>query len=374
VRVLVLADDLLPGGIARHIADVANALVHTDITIFVSATPGKFLSRLDKEVPFLPLGLLTEDSFEKNLFGLLPSYFRLARLIKRERIEIIHSHKRYAHLLGTLLAKQFHIPHITSYHSDIVGKKWFTYFGDYTICCSNAVRELVVNQYGCKQENAKTIYYGIRPFRTHTEAEKEITLKNIGISDNKIIISSVGQFIPVKDKKSLILAVSELRKIRNISNLIFVLLGYGDQKQYLQNLVQDLNLRENIVFLDGLFDVESLFNVSEFMMLNSIREGFGIVLLEAASLGKVHIGTNVGGIPEFIENGKTGILVEKENPAQLAGAIHSFLEDPEKLKLMGREAKRKYETMFGFDHMIIQIVDVYRSIYLENYKQGVKIR
>src|ERR1035437_5018552 len=363
MNILLLIDDLLPGGIARHITDLANALLQTDIKIFVSATPGKFLSKFNKDVSFYPINLLKEDSFEKNYFGIFSSYYRLVKLIKEEHIEIIHSHKRYSHLIGMLLAKQYKIPHITSYHSDIVGKKYLTFFGDYTLCCSNAVRNLLINHYGCKNENSRTIYYGIPPFRTITGIEKKETLKKLDVTENKLIISSVGQFIPVKDKESLLYSIFELRKIRDISNLLFVLLGYGEQKKYLENLITHLKLRENIVFVDGLFNVESLMNISEFMILTSINEGFGIVLLEAASIGKMHIGTNIGGITEFIENNKTGLLIESKNPKQLAKSIAYLIDNPQEYIRMGTNAKIKYENEFAFSVMLNKIIKVYRSIY-----------
>ena len=68
MKVLLLIDDLLPGGIARHIADLANALLRTDVKIYVSATPGKFLSKFDKDVSFYPISLLKEFSSYYRLF------------------------------------------------------------------------------------------------------------------------------------------------------------------------------------------------------------------------------------------------------------------------------------------------------------------
>jgi glycosyltransferase involved in cell wall biosynthesis len=287
-------------------------------------------------------------------------------LIKEEHIEIIHSHKRYSHLLGKLLAKQFKIPHITSYHSDIVGKNYLTVFGDQTICCSNAVKNLLIKKYGCKDDKSQTIYIGISPFRTLTDSEKKKTLKKIGIEENKLIISSVSQFIPAKDKETLLYSINELRKIRDISNLVFVLLGYGKQKKYLENLVTNLKIKENVIFVDGIFDVESLMNISEFMILTSINEGFGIVLLEAASIGKIHIGTNVGGIPEFINDNETGLLIEPKNPKQLAKSIAFLLDNPLELLRMGSSAKMKYENEFTFEPMLNKIIKVYQSIYANN--------
>jgi glycosyltransferase involved in cell wall biosynthesis len=366
MNVLLLIDDLLPGGIARHIADLANALLHTDIKIYVSATPGKFLSKFHKDVLFYPINLLKEDSFEKNYFGIFSSYYRLVKLIKEERIEIIHSHKRYAHFIGKLLSKTYGIPHITSYHIAPEGKKIFTVFGDFSICCADAVKKKAINEFGCKPERVMTIHYGIEPFEIYCNNKKTTTLDKFDISPRKKIISSVGQFIPVKDKESLIIAVKMLKEEKDISDYVFILLGYGPQKDYLVKLVKEYELEQAIIFVDGLFSVEALFNISEFMILSSLLEGFPIVHLEAASLGKMHISTNVGGNSEFIENNNTGILIEPKNPKQLAKSIAYLIDNPHEYIRMGTNAKMKYENEFTFSLMLNKIIKVYQSTHSNN--------
>ena len=128
IKVLLLADDLLPGGVSRHIVDIANYSFSTDINIFVAAAQSRYTEKLDLQVPFTPLSLLKKDSFDKNISGIFPSMYRLSQLIRKENIDIIHSHKRYTHFLGKMLSKYYDIPHITSYHSMPIGKKIFSVF------------------------------------------------------------------------------------------------------------------------------------------------------------------------------------------------------------------------------------------------------
>lgn len=363
MKVLLLVDDLLPGGVARHIVDIANNSISTDIKIFVAATPGKYIIKLNPKIHFTPLALRRFDSFEKKFLGIIPSVYKLSRLIQREKIDIIHSHKRYSHLIGKLLSKHYNIPHITSYHIVPEGKKIFTVFGDFSICCADAVKKQAINKFGCIPERVKTIYYGIKSFETYSDTKKKSTLDILGISSQKRIISSVGQFIPIKDRETLILAVEMLKNERNISDLVFVLLGYGPQKDYLISLTKKLGLENSIKIIDGMSSVEALFNISEFMILSSQLEGFPIVHLEAASLGKMHISTNVGGSSEFIENYETGLLVEPKDPVQLAKSIAYLIDNPDESIRMGKNAKLKYEADFTLDVMMTKLIEVYRFIY-----------
>ena len=361
MKVLLITDDMLPGGISRHVTDLANGLHQKGISVAVAATDGKFKARLNSNIRFENLFLLKVDSFDKNYFGILPSVLHIRSLLKSEKFDIIHSHKRFTHFLVKKLNKNN--IHITSYHSVFENKKAFTTFGDYTICCSESVRQQMVSQYGCNPKKSKTIYNGIDPFKLHNDQQKRKTYDQLGLSPNKKIIASVGQYIPSKDRVTLIKAVNELRKHYDISKIQVVLQGYGKQEKELKNLTNSLKLNEAITFVDCMFDVEALFNISEFMILNPVHsEGFGIVMLEAASIGKMHIGTRVGGIPEFIEDGVIGKLIDPENPEQLAEAISYLLNNPGEYQRMGMNAKKKYDNEFGLDKMVNEIIGVYHSL------------
>ncbi len=362
MRVLLLTDDLLTGGIAKHLCDLVQYNTRSDITYFVAATPGDYLSRFPGYTHFIPLTFLKENSFKKNITGIIPSYYHLSDIVRREKIDLIHSHKRYSHLIGKLLSHQHDIPHITSYHTDIEGMRLFTLFGDYTTCCSHAVRDLLLKKYACSEETSRTIHYGINPFTVRSEAKNVETLQQLRIMPGKRIISSVGQFIHVKDRETLIRAIAIVKKKINTSELLFILLGYGVQLSKLKAMVKELQISDSVMFVDGNSDVEGVMNVSEFMVLNSLREGFGIVLLESASIGKIHIGTRVGGIPEFIEHGETGLLVEPGNPYQLADAIHFLLLNSAKRIEMEAKAKIKYEKLFGLGRMLKEIYMLYDKV------------
>ena len=363
MKVLLITDDLLPGGVSRHITDLSNELHLKGIDVTVAATKGQYRSRLNDEIHFVPLFLTKGKSSKKNITGLFSSYIRLRELFRINQFDIIHSHKRYSSYFVEKFLNKGRTIHITSYHSIFNNKIAFSTFGDYTICCSDAVRQQLINNYSCSEEMSKTIYNGIDPLLIQNENQKKNTYRLLSIPVHKKVISSVGQFIPSKDRETLILSINELRKQYDVSQLAVVLQGYGGEEVGLKNLVKKLQLTEVITFVDGMFDVEALFNISEFMILNPINsEGFGIVMLEAASIGKMHIGTKVGGIPEFIEDGVTGKLIDPGDPEQLAYAIFDLLNNPNEYQRMGLNAKMKYEKEFTLDKMVNEIIAVYHSL------------
>ena len=109
----------------------------------------------------------------------------------------------------------------------------------------------------------------------------------------------------------------------------------------LEELVRNEAIQNNVMFLQGTYNVEALFNVADFMVLSSKQEGLPYVLMEAASIGKPHIATDVGGVSEFIIHGETGMLVPPSDPEKLADAIKDLLNNPETVERLGKKATRK---------------------------------
>ena len=362
MNILLLTDELFPGGVARHVVDLANGLKSKEISVSVAATDGTYRQSLHPDIPFVPLTLLEANSFRKNLSGIFPSYFKLCKLVNTTRFDIIHSHKRLSHFLGSLIPKRT-AKHITSYHNVFPGKDILSVFGDYTVCCSNAVAAMVTTRYKKSPSRTSTVYNGMLPLKLHDDIRRRETYEELHIPVSKKIISSVGQFIPSKDRETLIRAVKILHDENKIANVVFVLLGFGYLQSQLEQLVRSLNLEQHVKFAESLFSIEALVNISEFMILNPKHsEGFGIVLLEGASVSKIHIGTSIGGIPEFIEQNQTGLLVSPENPSELAQAISFLLDNPAECVRMGQNAKMKFERYFQLEKMLSNMIEVYRKV------------
>ncbi len=115
--------------------------------------------------------------------------------------------------------------------------------------------------------------------------------------------------------------------------------------------------------LDSSTNVVDIFNAAEFCVISSVREGGTLyVNLEAASLEKPHIATSVGGIPEFVIDHKTGLLVPPESPEKLAKAIAFLLNNPNEVKRLGHHALLQYKEHHGYDRFIDETERVYRDV------------
>ncbi len=359
MNVLLLTDDMNAGGVARHVVDLANGLAERGIKTIVAATDGPFRVRLHKQIPFVNLSLFIPNSGRKSLFGFLSAYRVLKNTIRRENVVLIHSHKRYTDALGRVLARRMSLPHISTCHNTFASFRYASFFGDFTIACSKAMEGMLIKDFGKNPKAIKQIYNGILPFREYDKNEKVQVLKDLHISNTKRIIASVGQLIASKDRATLIRAIGILKKRNAINNILFAILGEGEQKMKLEELVFKEEIENHVMFLHGMSNVEALLNVAEFMVLSSVREGLPYVLMEAASICKLHIATDVGGVSEFIINDETGLLVPPSDAEKLANAIQGLLDKPETTKRLGRNAREKFLHQFSYDRFIDQTLEVY---------------
>lgn len=364
--VLLLTDELSPGGVARHVVDLANGLEERGIKPIVAASDGPFRLRLRKQIMFVNLPLFMRDGGRKRFLGFLSSYAILAPIIRREKVILIHSHKRYTDILGRVLARRMSLPHISTCHNIFRSLKPFSIFGNRTIACSKLVEEMLIRDFRKDPKDVTQIYSGISPFREFSGDEKSRVLKELSIPRGKSIIASVGQLIESKDRATLIRAIGILKKKHAIDNVLFAILGDGDQRAMLENLARNEDVQNHVIFLHSLFNVEALFNIADFMVLSSIREGLPYVIMEAASIGKPHIATNVGGISEFIIQKETGILVPPSDPAKLADAINDLLLNPDTVQELGKRAREKYNRQFMYDRFIDQTIELYRAYFTEH--------
>jgi glycosyltransferase involved in cell wall biosynthesis len=361
MKILLVTDELLPGGVSRYVTDVANKLSSRGLAVTVASTGGSFRTRLNSSVRFVPLTLMKPNSYRKDYGGIPRSLIELASFVRQTLPDVIHTNKRFCDTLGRLVARKFGIPHVSTCHNTFAGGQWYSPFGDYTIAVSDAIGHMLISRFGKPPQKVFTIKNEIEPLRSASLGENKAWALKLGIQRFKTVIASVGQFIPSKDRDTLLDALAILNRQGKLKNTVCILMGHGQCFERLKARITQLALDEHVRFLPGEFDVRTIVSLADFCVLSSIQDG-GIpyVLLEAASLKKPHIATNVGGIPEFISHGETGLLVPPKSPQLLAEAIEVFLRKPDSVSKIGRNAKNRFLRFHSSETYITETLEVYR--------------
>ncbi len=290
--------------------------------------------------------------------------FKILNVIKRENYDIIHVHLFPADIFVAIssLFLPKRIKFIFSEHSDYNRRRLIKFFKvidgftysryDKIVCVSKQVEKALIMW--CPGTAHKTIV-----------VKNAIPISNrLNFKVNKYYdIIFVGRLGRVKGVDILLKAIQILKEKYHRS-LRVAIVGDGSLMNDLKELALQYGINEYIDFLGVRKDVLELMRESSIFVLPSRWEGFGLVLLEAISVGVPVVATKVGGIPEVIEDGKDGILVEPENPEELSNAILRLLSDDNLRSLISLNAYKKVKEEYS--------IEKYSKILLSLYKELAK--
>ncbi len=185
--------------------------------------------------------------------------------------------------------------------------------------------------------------------------------QEFGVKESTFIIGSAGQLTLRKGYHFLIDAIANLQE--RLPDCKVFIFGDGEEKGRLHRQIGDRGL-DSIVFLAGFRDniLEYMVDFDLFVLPSVDNEDLPYVILEAMMLGKPTIGTRVAGIPEEIEQGKTGLLVDPSDTGPLSNAIEALCADRELSRAMGKAARQKYLAEYDYDITMHKYLDLYRSL------------
>jgi glycosyltransferase involved in cell wall biosynthesis len=301
------------------------------------------------------------------------SVFRLARILRERQIDILHIHSPYwgavARLVGrlvgvkTILSTEHH--QLIGLHPIVKLVSVLTYpINDATIGVSQAVVSSLRRWRTVRKKRLYAIHNGIDLKAIHiTCSDPALIKERLGIDKRNFLVLNVANIKPQKGHQYLLMTVPLL--LKQCPNTTFVLVGTAENQEFLrqlENLADRLGVRENVIFAGFRPDVVDLISACDVFILPSLWEPFGIVLLEAMAVGKPVIGTRVGGIPEVIEDGVSGYLVEPGSPQQLAQKLLQLLWDESLRSQLGQKGMQRVRERFNIQEMVKKVEQVYLSI------------
>jgi len=297
---------------------------------------------------------------------------RLHRLFRTFKPDIVHTHLyalRYA-LIPMIFCRvpaRFHTVHsIAQKEVDTLGRivhhLAFRIGGVIPISISEEVARTVEEVY---KVQTSIIYNGV-PIRHFQGAEKvrSIYRKREGIKDSEVVFLHVGRFSPEKNHRLLVEAFAQA--MEECSNLKLLLVGDGELRPDIEKIVKKKRLEPNIRFLGSRQDIPELLSTCDIFILSSDWEGAPMTILEAMAAGKPVIATAVGGVPELVKDGVTGILVPPQDIQALSGAMIRLAGDSILREVMGKRG-REY-ALERFD--VNLIARQYEELYLKILKAG----
>ncbi len=228
--------------------------------------------------------------------------------------------------------------------------------GDAVLAVSQHDRRQIIEIEGMAPQLVRVLPNGIDPIPT---TARDIRAE-LGASPGTALIGAVGRLVPEKGHADLIRAIAllcgESRDIR------CVIAGEGPEEGPLNELIEELNIGQSVQLLGPRIDVYDVIRALDVAVLCSKHEGSPLALMEYMACGAPIVATSVGGIPEMIEHGVHGLLVEPNDPLALAGAIGRLLDDGGLADKLGTQARDRQRAEFDLGVVVTRLEQLYLEL------------
>jgi glycosyltransferase involved in cell wall biosynthesis len=372
VHVLTLIDHLsLTGGAERLALDIATGLDPSRFRSTVCASrfaPGGEPSENEQQalermrqagVHFLPL--------TRRRRGEVLPWRHVARYARRERVEVLHAHLFGSNLWGTIIGRLARVPvvvaheHTWSYEGQplrrALDREVIARWSDAFIAVSREDRRKMVEIERIPPERIRFLANGIA---TQAPTPGRELRAELGIPLEAPVIGSVGRLRAQKAYDVLIRAGALLRN--DHPGLRVAIAGNGSEKQRLEALVSELGMQDAVMMLGRRLDIPDLLAIFDVAVCSSEFEGSPLAVMEYMEAARPIVATNVGGVPDLIEEGVHGLMVPPRDPARLAMAIDSLLRDPVRAQALGERARERRRREFGLDTMVDNVEALYEEL------------
>lgn len=296
---------------------------------------------------------------------------KMAEVIDREQLDILHVHYAMPHAISAILARDIaerdvkivttlHGTDITVLGFDKTFKRMITYGIEQSDAVTAVSDDLVARTR--QQLNIKRdieVIYNFVNETVYYKKDREFLKKQYHIAQDEKVIIHISNFRKVKRIPDII---QTFYKVSKKTKAKLVLVGDGPEIQTAFDLVDELGIRDRVLFLGRQKNISDLLSMADLILLMSEQESFGLVLLEAMACEVPAIGTNIGGIPEVIVHGETGYLAELGDSETAAKYAIDLLDNEE---LLNKFSKRSYERardVFHSRQIVKQYIELYDNL------------
>jgi glycosyltransferase involved in cell wall biosynthesis len=295
--------------------------------------------------------------------------YRLISIILKEKVKITDFHFCYSFNFAFifLMLKIFGVKVVYHYHGEIAPienlkfinrhfskLRLFSLFMDKIICVSEANKRFLeaLNI----RKKIEVVYNGVNIESFRSMSTERNFKKEMKFTNGELIVTSIASLIPRKGIDILIKAAKDV--INEVPNARFIFVGGGNKEPY-QRLVEDLGISNEIIFTGLLREYPyHILKDTDLYVSASFAESFGLSIAEAQLLGVPVVATRVGGVPEVVKDGKTGILVPSGDSDSLAQAIIKFLENEEMRKEFGHKGTKWIREKFDLKKKTEELINV----------------
>lgn len=373
MNILFVITKLELGGAQKQLLGLIRGLNQDKCNIFLfTASSGLLIAdaRAIKGLKF------KESSFLERSINPFKDFIALIEIflfIRKNKIDIVHTHSSKAGILGRLAAKLaqvktiIHTVHGWSFNDYQPRALRQIYINLERFCAKFTKKIIVVSNYDMEKGLANRIGVENKYVLIRYAIDKQefiLVDKNIrgelGLNADTLVVGMVACFKPQKAPLDFIKVASLV--VKELPNVKFILVGDGILRPDIEKLIQKLNLKSKIILTGWRRDISRLLSLVDVFVLTSLWEGLPVTVLEAIASGKPPVVTDTGGVSEVVADGKTGFLVKPHQVNMLAKRVVTLLRDQTLREIIGNEAKKKLQEDFS----LLRMVSLTRQIYVSS--------
>lgn len=341
------------GGVERHVVSLGESLVERGHQVYLACPNRGWMWDAVQGTKVKPYHLAMDGLLDVTSVG------RLGRLVRLTHADIIHSHMTRGSYYAVKAGRRAGIPVIATAHATHTYKHYAG--ADRVLCVSEAARQNLLS-HDVPEKLMRVVYNGIRipECPTHRDIVSELR-SDWGVPEDGRAVGMLSRLIPVKGIDILLQVAARWKTER--PNVRFILAGSGDDdtELKLRAFVEQHSLESTVRFLGMVQNAGDVLAAYDVLAAPSRRESFSLTLLEAMVARVPVVASSVGGTPEMVTDGVTGILVEPESPEALAAGLARALDGPG-IPAMVEAADCMVRTRFSLKRMVDDIEAQYREL------------
>ena len=362
MKILHLTTHLEMGGIPIYVLNLCRGLKREGHLPMVVSSGGALEKRFTEEgVPHFQVPCRTSSEVSPTLW--LRAFPRLLGIVRRERPDMLHAHTRVTQVLAWALHCSTGIPYVTTCHGLYrfrFGRRFFHCWGSAVMAISTPSMERLVHDYKLAEPHqAVLVRNGIEVdhFLRPVPPEQVAAFRQQHGLNGEPVIGAVARLSPVKGFDFLLRAVPDL--LKKFPRLQVLLVGSGPAREDLVRLAYELKIADHVVIAHPVDDTRIPLAAMQIFVTASLREGFGLALVEAMAAGVPVVATDSGGPAEIIEPGKSGLLVPPGESGKLGQAIGRLLSDPVLWARMAEVDRQRARSQFDLKRVVREVEAVY---------------
>lgn len=358
------------GGVATYLKPImADQLNRGNQVCLVVGNEGELTSYVRNNLPDIKITILDSMKRDVDVKGIFKSFFTFRKIVKKENPDVIHLNCIMAGLIGRIGSlfmgkKIIYNAHGWAFEpgtSDrfkwpaIIIEKFLALFTDKIICVSDFEKEIAKKYHIFKNKNQPVVIKNASPDFGISHPDE--------LNDDVFRISMAARFWDQKDQLSLIKGFENFLSKSKTSKSFLYLLGDGPNLSKCKKYVQEHNLESNVIFTGRVSNVNYYYSISDVVALVTNYDAIAISLIEALSMGKPIIASNVCGVPEnFDFNNLNGFCIDDNSTELISDCILELYKNFDLREKMGLSSRNLYTLDFTMDKNIIKHNELYNVV------------